>query len=195
MAMTADDYANAIRALLPPGPAWGADVPHLSAWVAVLAKMLADLDAGAIQRLVDESDPYRTLYLLSALESSLGLPDSCVTSSPTLAERRASIVARLTDAGGARVTRFLQIAKALGYPDCTVTRFSAHNCESGCDAPLYGAEWRFAWQLNVPTASPVIYSTTQSGCDEPLATWGDTVLACVMQRENPQPSILQINFG
>lgn len=192
--MDVNAYREALWALLPPGPAWSRDSPALAAWVNVAAKRLAAVDA-AVQTLLAEANPYRTLALLPEWEASLGLPDSCSVGAPTLAERRAAIVARLTDAGGARIPRFVQIAKAMGYPDATTRRFVAHTCELSCEAPIYSEDWRFAWLLAVPQQVRVIDGTCESGVEDPLRVWGSTELECIITRECPQPSTVLISYG
>ncbi len=195
MALSAEHYARQLAALLPPGIAFesepGSDMAELLQRV---GGYLAAADSRANQ-LRDEANPYRTLALLPEWEASLGLPDSCSVGAPTLAERRAAIIARLTDAGGARIPRFVQIAKAMGYPDATTRRFAAHTCELSCEAPIYSEDWRFAWQLAVPQQVRVIDSTCESGVEDPLRVWGSTELECIITRECPQPSTVLISYG
>lgn len=192
--MDVNAYREALWALLPPGPAWSRDTPALAAWVNVAAKRLSAVDAD-VQNLLAEANPYSTLALLPEWEDSLGLPDSCSVGAPTLAERRAAIVARLTDAGGARIPRFVQIAKALGYDGVSTSRFRVHTCESNCEEPLYEEAWRFAWALNIPGDIRITERTCEDSCEDPLRTWGNAELECVMARECPQPSILLITYG
>ena len=192
--MGVSDYIDALWALLPPGPAWSRDDPVLAAWVTVAARRLAAIDE-ALQRLLSEADPYQVLAMLPDWEASLGLPDSCSVVTPTLAERRAALVARLTDAGGARLARFVQIAAALGYPGASTQRFTAHTCEQSCEAPLYSADWRFSWQLKISESVNAKGSTCESGVEDPLSVWGNAQLSCIMARECPQPSTVLISYG
>ncbi|NDV11684.1 YmfQ family protein [Crenobacter caeni] len=192
--MDVSDYTEALWALLPPGPAWSREDPVLTAWVAVAARRMAAIDV-ALQRLLAEADPYTALAMLPDWEASLGLPDSCSVATPTLAERRAALVARLTDAGGARLARFVQIATALGYPGASTQRFAAHSCELSCEAPLYSEDWRFSWRLKVPDAVNAKDSTCESGVEDPLSAWGNSQLSCIMARECPQPSTVLISYG
>lgn len=195
MALSAEHYARQLAALLPPGIAFesepGSDMAELLHRV---GSYLAAADSRANQ-LRDEANPYRTLALLPEWEASLGLPDSCSVGAPTLAERRAAIIARLTDAGGARIPRFVQIAKAMGYDGVSTSRFKPHTCEMSCESPIYSDDWRFAWQLNVPQQTVAIESTCESGVEDPLRVWGSTELECVISRECPQPSIVLISYG
>lgn len=195
MALSAEHYARQLAALLPPGIAFesepGSDMDEL---LQRAGRYLAAADDRANQ-LRDEANPYRTLALLPEWEASLGLPDSCSVGTPTLAARRAAIVARLTDAGGARSPRFVQLATALGYTGATTQRFRVHTCEHSCEEPILGEDWRFAFRLNVPATVVVSEATCESAVDEPLRVWGDTQLECVLARECPQPATVLISYG
>lgn len=193
--MTAAHYQQQLAALLPPGLALIAeDGSELAALLATLAARLADADARA-QLLRQESDPRRAVALLPEWEASLGLPDACSVGEQTLLSRQQAVVAKLTDAGGARVPRFLQLAARLGYPGATITRFRYHHCEMSCETPLQDIGWRHTWALNLPAGARVVEATTESGAEEPLRTWGDTMIECVIRREAPAVSTVLIAYG
>ncbi|MCP1289811.1 DUF2313 domain-containing protein [Chromobacterium sp. S0633] len=192
--MDVSDYEDVLWRLLPPGPAWARDNAELAAFVKVAARRLAAVDA-AVGQLLDEGNPYKALAMLPDWEADFGLPDSCSAATPTLAERRASLVARLTDAGGVRIPRFVQIAQALGYEGVTTRRHRAHTCEFTCEEPINSEDWRFVWTLLVPDGVQVAEATCESGAEDPLRSWGGTELACVMERECPQPSTVLISYG
>ncbi|MEN6082815.1 YmfQ family protein [Chromobacterium piscinae] len=195
MAMTAAHYQQQLAALLPPGLALMAEEgSELATLLAALATKLADTDARA-QLLLQESDPRRAAALLPEWEASLGLPDACTVGEQTLLARQQAVVAKLTDTGGARVPRFLQLAARLGYPGATITRFRYHHCEMSCEMPLQDIGWRHTWALNVTAGTRVMEATTESGSDEPLRTWGDTMMECVIRRETPAVSTVLIAYG
>jgi len=195
MAVSAEQYAQQLANLLPPGAALSAEPgSELAELLARLGKFLAGAHNRA-EQLLDEATPWHTLELLPEWETSLGLPDSCSVGTPTLAERRASLVAKLTDVGGARIARFVQIAAALGYSGASTRRFAAHTCEFSCETPLYSEDWRFSWQLRVPTAVNAKDSTCESGAEDPIRVWGNSQLSCILARECPQPATVLISYG
>lgn len=195
MAVSAEQYAQQLANLLPPGIALAAEPgSEMAELLARLGKFLAAAHNRG-EQLLAEASPWHTLELLPEWETSLALPDSCSVAVPTLAERRASLEAKLTDAGGARIGRFVQIARALGYEGVTTSRFPVHTCESHCELPLYEEAWRFAWGLNIPGEVRITERTCEDSCEDPLRTWGNAELECVMARECPQPSILLITYG
>ncbi len=195
MAVSAEEYAQQLANLLPPGPALAAEPgSEMAELLDRLGKFLTGTHRRA-EQLLDEAIPWYALELLPEWEASLGLPDSCNVGPPTLAERRASLAAKLTDAGGARIARFVQIAATLGYPGASTQRFAAHTCEFSCEAPIYSEDWRFTWQLKVPVTVRVADSTCESGTEEPIRVWGNSRLSCVLARECPQPSTVLISYG
>lgn len=195
MAVSAEQYALHLANLLPHGAALAAEPgSEMAELLSRLGRFLAATHNRG-EQLLDEASPWHTLELLPEWDTSLGLPDSCSVSTPTLAERRASLVAKLTDAGGARIARFVQLATALGYPGATTQRFSAHTCEFSCETPLNSEDWRFSWQLRLPTAVSTKDSTCESGVEDPIQAWGNTQLSCVIAQECPQPSTVLISYG
>lgn len=195
MAMTADQYKRQLVQLLPPGPALQVvDGSELDAVLGWMATFLAEVDVRAdIVR--TEANPQRAVQLLAEWEGSLGLPDSCTVGAQTIAERQIAVTQKLTDRRGARISRYVQLAAMLGYPGATTKRFSYHNCEMSCETPVNEISSRFVWMLNVPAGTRVVESTVESGTDDPLVVWGDSVLECVIHRETPAISSALIAYG
>lgn len=195
MAISAGRYAQHLAALLPPGLALQAEADgEMAQLLGTQAAVLAAIDSRA-QLLLQESDPRRSVLLLTEWEASLGLPDACTVGEQTLLARQQAVLAKLTDAGGARVPRYLQLAASLGYPGATITRHRYHNCEMTCEAPLNDMGWRHTWTMNLPNSAQVVEATTESTVEEPLRTWGDTMIDCVMHREAPAVSTVLIAYG
>ncbi|EEG08219.1 YmfQ family protein [Pseudogulbenkiania ferrooxidans] len=193
--MNQDRYADQLAKLLPPGQALQAEPgSDMAIVLGSIATFLAEVDTRA-SILLAESDPRQAVYLLDEWEASLGLPDSCTVGEQTIIDRQKSVVAKLTDRGGARVTRYIKLAEALGYPGATVTRYRSHTCEQTCEDPIQDEDWRFAWTLTLPSGTRVVDSTCESSCEDPLRTWGDSVLECVIQREAPAISTALIAYG
>lgn len=186
MGLTEIDYLRQLQALLPPGPAWPADdTTILSRLLESLAAELARVDGRALQ-LVEEADPRTVAELFADWERVAGLPDVCVQAlgvDQTLAQRRAALVGRLTTLGGQSPAYFIGLAAALGYA-ITITEFRAHSVNDDVEHPLYGDAWIFAWQVN-SALNTVTELTVDSTVDEPLATWGNALLECVINRLKP----------
>ncbi len=181
--MTADDYLSQLQALLPQGPAWPRDS---SATLTMLLQAMADemsrVDNRAAQ-LIDETDPRTTDELLADWERVAGLPDTCVATSQTTAQRRAALHAKLTTLGGQSAAYFIALAANLGYT-VTITEFDQHTVIDDVNHPLYGQPWQFAWQVNAPQDTVGVLDVTGT-VNDPLAWWGNEALECSINRLKP----------
>lgn len=189
MALTVDDYLGQLQALLPPGPAWPRDEDAAATrLLRGLAVELARLDGRAVQ-LLEEADPRTASELLADLERVAGLPDPCVVAAGVTqgtAQRRASLMARLTTIGGQSAAYFTALAATLGYA-VTISEFHLQDVNDDVDALLYAPPWQFAWQVNAALAS-VFELTAIDTVDDALAAWGNTPLECVFNRLKPAHS-------
>lgn len=98
-----DDYARALRQLLPPGRAWPRDTDSVhSRTLRALARSFQSTDSAA-ELLLTGSFPPTATTMLPEWESSLGLPDDCAISEiDSIAKRQAAVVSKLTSTGDCR---------------------------------------------------------------------------------------------
>jgi len=194
MALSTQRYQQQLQALLPPGAALLASPgSELEQLLGYLAERLAAVDRRAAW-LLAEADPRRALALLPEWEASLDLPDRCTAGDAAIAARRAAVVSKLTDPGGARLPRYLQLLASLGYGRARISRHRYHHCEMDCEAPLNDIGWRHSWTLHLPLAVQVVEASCESGVEEPLRHWGDTLIDCVLHREAPAVSTVLIAY-
>ncbi|WP_288806487.1 putative phage tail protein [uncultured Novosphingobium sp.] len=100
MTRTAEDYAGAIRALLPRGRVWQVETDSgQQRLILALAQQWARLDADATDAL-EKSLPGSNLDLVTEWEESLGLPDPCAGADATIEQRAAQVLARFVGGGG-----------------------------------------------------------------------------------------------
>lgn len=195
MALTAADYREQFQSLLPPGPAWPRDTDvYTTRLFAGLAEEFTRVDYRA-QQLIEEADPRTTFELLPDWERAAGLPDGCVSSSGTelsTAQRRDALVGRLTMLGAQSPAYFVALAASLGYA-ITITEFEEHSVESSVEDYLYGPEWVHAWQVN-GVENTIVEKTVEDSVDDPLASWTNVILECVLRRFKPAHSILLFNY-
>jgi len=173
----AADYAAALSRLLPIGRLWSG-LQAGPIWQGVLLAIgdaLARVDAWAVQALIIEPDPRSTSQLIGEWESSCGLPDGCLPAGGTLAQRRSALVARLAALGGSSAAYFVSLAAQFGY---TVTV-----------SDVADSHWRI--NSNVPAAE--IYTTCNGSCDDPLQTFGNEQLECLIDRIKPAHT--QVDFA
>lgn len=185
-------HTDLLRHLLPPAsidpqaPTMGAEIDAEGA-----ALDGAQSTAAALLR---EADPRSAAAMFTDWERVAGLPDGCVAiGEQTAAQRRAALVARLTQLGGQTPAYFVGLAAALGYT-ITVTEFKPHTVLSAVNAPIYGTQWRYAWRVNAPAQTVTVFRVNGRVSD-PLASWGNTILECVISRLKPAHTHVQFTYG
>lgn len=182
---SADEYRAALSALAPQGAAWSSAPDSVfQTFLGALAQEFARLDQRAAQ-LWEEVDPARTLELLAAHEGVHGLPDPCVTSSQTVAERRKALEGRMTSVGGQSAAFFVGLAYRLGY-SVTIEQFASAADATAAGVSFSGDEWAHIWRVNVPTTVGVTEFRAGAGAvGEPLRAWSDEVIECQFNRYKP----------
>lgn len=184
-AHTQDEYRDALAALLPPGLAWPtAPDTRLMLVLRAWAGEMARLDGRAAQ-LLDETDPALASELLRDWERVVGLPDPCVTTAQTVAQRRQALQGRLTSVGGQSRQFFLDLAARLGY-EVTIDEFSSALEATTAGISFTGDQWAHIWRVNVPSVvglSPFRVGAGSVG--EPLRVWSNEVIECQFNRLKP----------
>jgi uncharacterized protein YmfQ (DUF2313 family) len=180
-----EDFARALAALLPEGPVWptGKDtvVQRLLTALAIEFERL-DLRLG---QLLAETDPASTTELLPDWERVVGLPDPCVTTGQTIAERRIALEGRLTSVGGQSRRFFIELAARLGYI-VTIDEFASAADATAAGIAFTGDEWAHIWRVNVPTTVNIVPFRVGAGAvGEPLRKWSNEVIECQFNRFKP----------
>lgn len=162
-----EDYGQSLLGLLPYGPAWprDADSPHAKL-LGGLAVEMGRLDASA-HDLLDEFEPRTTLAFLQRWEAICGIVDLAAT----LTQRQLAVYETVTRRGGQTAAYYIAMAARLGFT-ATVTEFTEYSVDLDVDQPLYGADWAFAWQVNLPLQqSNGIDFSIDADVDTPLGTF------------------------
>jgi uncharacterized protein YmfQ (DUF2313 family) len=156
------DYLAALQALLPQGRAWTRDpAATLTTLLDGIAKTYATADARAANLLID-AFPVTTVELLPEWEQTLGLPDPCLGSVPTIQQRQNQVVARILGGGGQSVGYLTTFAASLGFP-VAITEFSPFRVGiSGAGSALNGSE---------PPTGGLYFTAGYGFVGEPLVTW------------------------
>jgi len=193
--LTAADFLRAFQALLPRGRVWPRDQD------AVQTKTFAGL-APSYERnynraayLLTDAFPATATELLPEWELTLGLPDPCAGTSPTIQQRRNQVVARFANSGGQSIPYFVNFAAQLGYT-VTITQYTqarAGMLKAG--DPCCGYDWNFAWKITAPLNSLVRAVAGAMAAGDPLAAWGNSVLQCEFESIMPAHTIPIFAFG
>lgn len=184
MGLTAEDYADQLQKLLPYGPAWEGGHPLLTGGAAELARTAERADALAQL----ETNPRRTTALLPRYESLCGLPDGCVVpGTQTVSERQERLAAKIETEGGINETYYLNLLAGMGYPGATITRYHHRTFTPGSRAgdSLFSPAWRFVWVVNLPAAVKFSHFSPGSHAGDPLRSWGDAEVQCVISKQAP----------
>jgi uncharacterized protein YmfQ (DUF2313 family) len=183
-------YRGMLQRLLPRGLVWNLEPDS------VLGRLLEGHGAEhwrVEQRglaLLREADPRTTVEMLEDWERVVGLPDPCTGALEGLAQRRAAIAARLGALGAQTPAFYVSLAAALGYT-ITITEFDMFTVGMTVGLPLNG----LAWQVNAPATTVSFATVGQSVAGDPLATWGNLLLECVLERAKPAHTVVLFSYS
>lgn len=189
MGMSPLQYADQLRALLPPGKALA------DGGAGVLTQLLdgfsqefarADQSAG---NLVDESLPDSTLQLLPDWERVCNLPDGCTPVGQSIAARQQAVVARFIGNGTPSIPYLTNVAAQLGYP-VTITRGQARRSGMTCGTAYGGLPMMFTWLVQSPLNAVQSRKYGAAAYGEPYARWQNAVLECVLRQHAPAQTIV-----
>jgi uncharacterized protein YmfQ (DUF2313 family) len=190
----APEYAQLLMMLLPTGDIWPREADStLGQLMAAKAEELARMDA-ALMRLVEESDPRSAFELLTDWERVCGLPDKCSELTDTLADRRAAVVTQLTALPAETPASYRAMAQTLGY-EVSITEFRPFSAGSEAGTPAYGESWAHAWQVNAPETTVQSFRADNATAGEPLRSWGNDKLECVIQQHAPAHTVTLFAYG
>lgn len=183
--MNSEDYKRQLVKLLPRGLAWYFEdennVPKmLHAW----ADEFEVLD-GAAESFLEEFYPDTTTQFLPDWERVSGLPDECSGLAATIALRRKDLISRLTSVGGQTPQYFIDLAAELGYT-ITITEFNPFRASiSAAGDACYSEEWQNVWQVNAALDTIEYFRAGVNAAGDPLATWGNERLECLINKLKP----------
>lgn len=206
---TGDDYADALLALLPQGPAWPKSLGStLERATNGLSQYWGYVDGRAADLLERESDPRKTLELLPDWERAWGLPDECFPPTATIAERQRMLVLKMTWLGGQSRAYFEWVMDWLGF-EIHIKEFApfmAGISQVGDTRPapdenfrwyIGPPEMRFSWSIEVGTVTLAWFRSAsgQAGVDPHLRIGVPTELQCLLNRWKPAHTNLVFDFS
>lgn len=192
---TSADFTTALLGLLPRGRVWPKELTSVQAQAMSCFSPTFQRSSDKAVGLIADAFPASTTDLIGEWESTLGLPDPCAGTSPTLQARRNQIVARLCNSGGQSIAFFTAFAAGLGY-QISITQYAPFRCgQSTCGQQLGGPEWFFTWAINVQLNTVNYFRAGQAAAGEPLASWGNKVLECELSAAAPAHTILQFHYS
>jgi uncharacterized protein YmfQ (DUF2313 family) len=177
MMRTLSDYKNQLIALLPDGVVWPVVgvVSNLTTLLEVAANELQRVDA-AFDDLIDNLMPDSTSQLISEWEAVVGLPDPCTGMLPTLQDRVNAVIARLSIQGGLHEQFYIDLAARFTYT-ITITILGANQM-----------------QINASVVTATYFRAGVSRAGDPVATSGNALLQCLINKTKPAHVAVTYNF-
>lgn len=194
LAYSAEDYLAQFQRLLPRGRVW-----HRGLGLVEDADLLALMPSWVsltlrLNQLIADIFPCTTNQLLPEWEATLGLPDPCVGALATVQERVAAVCGKFTARGGQSKDYFIALAAALGF---TITIMEFQPFRAGINRagdPVYGEAWANTWRVYSNATIIVWFRAGLSSAGEPLRSWGNRLLECVLSAVKPAHTILQFAY-
>jgi len=189
------DFERQIALIAPQGRAWSRDPDsfQVSTWN-VIGASLWGAHQRAVSLLETEANPTRAVELLAEWERDYGLPDPCTAATPTLPQRQAALLSKITARGGQSRAYYIGIAAALGYT-VTITEYKPFRLGFSVFGDLLlGPAWQFAWQVNVPSANVTRFRFGLSAFGEPLWTVDSAELECRLRALAPAHTVLLFSY-
>lgn len=192
--MSAGDYLAQLKALLPPGLAWGAEPGgNLEAVLAAMAEELARFEERA-EVLLAEGDPRGAVELLTDWERIAGLPDDCNQANGELSERRQSVATRLAEVGDVSEPGWIARAAALGHQITLATHDPAVCGQLQCGDPLNPYTSNFELEITVPVVLTHPAECGNLQCGDELGAYNTQRLECELDRVRQAHTVLHFNY-
>lgn len=105
----------------------------------------------------------------------------------TIDERRARLLARITERLSPTPPTFIAIAASYGAT-ATIIEHRAYTCEMNCEQPVNDETWNHAWTIN-GTGGMVAEMSCEDGCETPLRQWRQAPYECSVRRRAPAHTV------
>lgn len=191
---SAADYLWQFQRLLPRGKIWHRGWGTLQAQdLLTLMPSWVRLHARADNLLVD-AFPCTSVELLPEWEATLGLPDPCTGELPTLQQRQQAACTKFAARGGQSVQYFIDLAASLGY-EITIKQFAPFRAGiNRAGDRVYSDAWANTWAVIGPMQTVTYFRAGMSRAGEPLATWGNALLECMIRAYAPAHTVVLFEY-
>ena len=190
---TATDYLWQFQRLLPRGRVWQRGWGTVQAAdLLTLMPTWARLHTRAGEVIAETFPCTVAAEMLPEWEATLGLPDCEALG--TIQQRQAAVCAKFSMRGGQSIQYFIDLAAANGFT-ITITTYSAFRVDMNrVEDPLYDSAWDYAWMVTSPAETVVYFRTDVSLVEEPLASWGNAQLECLIEKYAPAHTIPMFEY-
>jgi uncharacterized protein YmfQ (DUF2313 family) len=197
--LLSDDFRQSLKAKLARGSALrsdSVDTPVKEAFWGAVADAFASFHADVAMISETEADPRLATLLLPDWEACFGLPDPCTPQPQSTVDRRTALLEKITEQGDQSPAYFIGRAAAIG-DTITITEFQPFRVGiSSVGQALSNGPWQFTWRVNGPLSGPVsFFRVGLSAVGDPLSSFGNAELQCVLDGIAPAHTLLQFNFS
>lgn len=184
-----------LKDLLPQGIVWEYDPDtNIDGLILSLQSRLQAAEYDLVDLFNDLMPDSTTGNFLDRWETQVGLPNDCSKFSVfTSLQRRQNVLSQLNATGGQSIQYYLDVMEIMGYPNNTITEYSALRIGDPCDSAVRGEDWDYAWSISIPDQISSRFNA-QSDCDDPLDSGTDQWLQCLMLKIKPAHTILFFDY-
>ena len=120
--------------------------------------------------------------------------DVCVVFiEPSMAQRRAALVALVTMLGGQSIAFLVGLAGEFGY-SITIEECRPQTTEDATETPARDEQFRFVWIVHAQLTS-LLELTTEDGTEMPTATWSNALLETRIRRFKPAHTYVIFSYS
>lgn len=197
MALNRDAYVSLLKGLMPLGRSWPREVVTVfHKLFEAISEEFVRFDTRLSVDLVNESDPFNTLELLTDWERIAGLPDTCqLTVAETVGQRRADIVRKLSFRGGQSRQFYIDLCAALGY---TVTIEEIRPFRSGISRSgdrCYDVTWKHHWRVHSEAVEAILFLSGTGRSGDRLRVFRNDTLECIINQSKPAHTTVSFVYG
>jgi uncharacterized protein YmfQ (DUF2313 family) len=184
---TTDQIVKFFRNLLPTGKVWNTYNTNMAAFLNLLAPGFQRLQQQA-DKLEVETPAGELFENLPDWEATVGLPNSCSSLAQTIQQRRQSVNNQLVGPTGVTPLSndfYINYFAALGVT-VQIIEYASFRTDIGqIGQPLYGDDYWFTFAVNVINNNPIYFQTDISYPGEPLVSYANVDVACIMNKISP----------
>jgi uncharacterized protein YmfQ (DUF2313 family) len=188
-------WVDQLQQLLPQGTIWDYEEgSNIDGLILALQSQLQQTEFNLVDLYNDLMPDSTSGSFLTHWEELVGLPNECsIGVSFTEQQRRDNLLGQLNATGGQSIAYYIDVMTNMGYPDNTITEFSPTTIDGDIDDFLYGEEWNFVWQVNIPTFK-IEVSNIDGNIDDSLDSGGDQWLECLIKSIKPAHTMVLFNY-
>lgn len=189
-------YFNAVKQLLPPGPAWELEDTDLRMRCLFLcAQELARIDADILAA-IDESDPRTANKTLQLWFDEWGSPDECLKDLDIDIEQYRSVLLTKISTLGYTFSELVSfIGLNFGFEDVSIGLRDPFTVNSRVSERIFDYHWQ-NWIITATASdSNVRLFRVDDRVTMPLAQWGNELFECLIKSFAPAHKGIIFNYG